>query len=264
MQLLESRGSFFSILWATGGCLCLLSALSVLLFVPASAEPLPLVPVTDLPVTDLVSWSQSFCGSRGATCEVAGGECEDIESLCVEHGMKPRAAVSSASVQRSGQVIVDSFMFNNELDLLLIRLCELAPVVDYFVLVEANVSLSGMRKPALFAQHAHLFRAFAPQLLHVQLGDADYAEATSAASVGKKAWAWEEYSRAAVARGLRRIEHMLQRNFTSFDVVLVSDVDEVPSRSFVHGLRLCEAPLPAKLGMMFFYYSLRYRAPAHV
>jgi hypothetical protein len=37
----------------------------------------------------------------------------------------------------------------------------------------------------------------------------------------------------------------------------VTDVDEVPSRAFVRGLRLCDAALPAKMNMLFFYYSLR-------
>ena len=35
---------------------------------------------------------------------------------------------------------------------------------------------------------------------------------------------------------------------------------QVPSRSFVRGLRLCNVTLPAKTNMYFFYYSLRHVA----
>ncbi len=58
--------------------------------------------------------------------------------------------------------------------------------------------------------------------------------------------------------GLRRVERLIQRNLTSSEIVMVSDADEVPSRTFVCGLRLCNVALPTKMNMMFFYYSLRH------
>ena len=114
-------------------------------------------------------------------------------------------------------------------------------------------------KPALFARHKHLFAAFAPQLVHVQLHAGDFQAATAQLPHGqsKVNWAWEEYSRAAVSQGLRRIERLLQRALQPSDVVMVADVDEVPRRAFARSLRLCAVPLPAKMSMAFFYYSLR-------
>ena len=41
------------------------------------------------------------------------------------------------------QIIVDSFIFYNELDMLEFRLTELNDVVDYFVIVEATHTFSG-------------------------------------------------------------------------------------------------------------------------
>ena len=52
---------------------------------------------------------------------------------------------------------------------------------------------------------------------------------------------------------------LLQRALQPSDVVMVADVDEVPRRAFARSLRLCAVPLPAKMSMVFFYYSLRCR-----
>jgi hypothetical protein len=235
----------------------------VLLLLPYAA-PLQVQPITDAPLTDARSWSAPGCDEGGAssaawaTC--SGGDSHadesDVDYLCEELGMLPLAA--HGPLPHGPRVIVDSFMFSNEFDILLVRLRELAQVVDYFVLVEANISLSGLPKQALFAQNAHLFSEFAPQLVRVQLDEVDYIAATAAAHPSKVNWAWEEHSRAAIVRGLKRVEHLIHRKLASSDIVIVSDVDEVPSRTFVRGLRLCNATLPAKMNMHFFYYSLRH------
>lgn len=47
----------------------------------------------------------------------------------------------------------DCFIFWKELDLLDLRLHELADAVDYFVLAEATHTFSGHPKPLHFAQH---------------------------------------------------------------------------------------------------------------
>lgn len=229
--------------------LCLFLASTVI------SEHLQLPPTTDAPLTDSLGWADSTCGAADRTGTASH---DDVESVCEELGLQPREHDELHGHQHAGRVIVDTFMFNNEFDILLIRLRELAPVVDYFVLVEASVSHSGFDKPALFAQHAHVFHEFAPQLLHVLLDASDHRAAAGDRVAGRRIWAWEEYSRAAVSSGLRGVQRMIRRNLTSSDIVMVSDVDEVPSRAFARGLRLCNVALPAKMNMMFFYYSLRH------
>ena len=44
-------------------------------------------------------------------------------------------------------MIIDSFIFNNELDLLELRLEQLDAVVDKFVFVEATTTFMGQGKP---------------------------------------------------------------------------------------------------------------------
>jgi hypothetical protein len=273
IELRERVGGIGSRLWiwlpATEQRRYVLPLLCLLLASLACAQPLQLHPTTDASLTHAAAWSEPGAAAAGcggsqapATCSAAHAipahaalAPEDVESVCEEYGVLPLAP----EVAARGRVIVDCFMFNNEFDMLLVRLLELAPVVDFFVLVEANVSHSGVHKPALFAHHAHLFQAFAPQLVHVQLHAGDFEAATAALPAQSRNWAWEEYSRAAVSRGLRRIERLLQRALAPSDVVMVADVDEVPRRAFARSLRLCAVPLPAKMSMVFFYYSLRCR-----
>ena len=42
--------------------------------------------------------------------------------------------------------LIDSFLFFNEVDLLKVRLEYLGPIVDYFIIVEANIDFSGVKK----------------------------------------------------------------------------------------------------------------------
>ena len=48
--------------------------------------------------------------------------------------------------------LLDVFLFYNELDLLKARLEYLGPIVDYFIISEANVDFSGREKSFLLSQ----------------------------------------------------------------------------------------------------------------
>jgi beta-1,4-mannosyl-glycoprotein beta-1,4-N-acetylglucosaminyltransferase len=70
-------------------------------------------------------------------------------------------------------VIYDCFPFFNELELLELRLHELAPVVDRHVLVEATVTHSGQPKPLHFADNEDPFRHHRPDytFAHVEIDE---------------------------------------------------------------------------------------------
>ena len=52
-------------------------------------------------------------------------------------------------------MIVDCFMFYNELDILQIRLKELYDVVDYFIIIEATKTHSNRDKPLYFTENKY-------------------------------------------------------------------------------------------------------------
>ena len=75
---------------------------------------------------------------------------------CLAHGLQPRQRPAA---------IIDTFLFNGELDLLLLRLLELGGVVDQFILVESRsthtgAGADGARQRALLAAVAASARGF--------------------------------------------------------------------------------------------------------
>ena len=67
--------------------------------------------------------------------------------------------------------VIDSFIFYNELDLLLYRLTVLDPYVDYFVLVESTRTFSGETKPLFYEENKELFREFHTKIVHIVVKD---------------------------------------------------------------------------------------------
>ncbi|MHB8652001.1 MAG: alpha-1,2-fucosyltransferase [Minisyncoccota bacterium] len=66
--------------------------------------------------------------------------------------------------------IYDVFTFFNELELLEIRLNILDPHVDYFVIVEAPETFSGLPKPLYFAKNKQLFKKWEHKIIHYVIG----------------------------------------------------------------------------------------------
>lgn len=132
--------------------------------------------------------------------------------------------------------IFDGFTFFNELDLLELRLHELAPVVSRFVLVEGTRTFAGKPKPLYFADNRARFKEFEGMIEHVVVDDWPIAP--------RSAWDNEHHQRNAILRGLD--------GCGPDDYVLVSDVDEIPRASAISGF----SGDAATLVVAFFYYHL--------
>jgi len=113
-------------------------------------------------------------------------------------------------------MIFDCFIFFNELELLELRLHELAGVVDKFVVVEARRTFSNQPKPLHFQENRARFAQFENKIIHVIVED---MPATG------DAWESERFQRNAIARGLQGCR--------PDDWVLVSDIDEIPRATVV-------------------------------
>ena len=124
-------------------------------------------------------------------------------------------------------MVVDAFIFFNELDILELRLRELHEAVDHFVLVEATKTFAGKPKPLYYDMYKDRFAAYRDKILHVvlpglpPLGDAS-----------QKSRFWlEKYHRDGMTLGLFQLE------CTDDDLILMSDVDEIPSKAAVLAAR---------------------------
>ena len=139
--------------------------------------------------------------------------------------------------------IYDCFTFFNELDVLDIRLAELADAVDYFVLVEATRSFTGKPKPLHYAENASRYAAYQDKIIHIVVEDmpegAQDAELENA--LLKDAWRREYFQRNAIARGLG--------GAAGDDLIMLSDADEIPRAS---ALRAVRAGGLAKGAIVFF------------
>lgn len=68
-------------------------------------------------------------------------------------------------------MIYDCFTFFNELELLELRLHELADVVDKFVLVEATKTHSNKSKPLYYWENRSRFGEFHDKIIHIIVDD---------------------------------------------------------------------------------------------
>lgn len=114
-------------------------------------------------------------------------------------------------------MIYDCFSFYNELDLLEIRLNTLDSVVDKFVLVEATKTHNGQEKPLYYQENVKRFAPFHGKIIHIIVDSFPEIES---------AWTLENYQRNQIIRGLQGAR--------DDDIVLLSDLDEIPNPELVN------------------------------
>lgn len=114
--------------------------------------------------------------------------------------------------------IFDCFTYFNEVDVLKMRLEELAPVVDTFFLVEGNLTFRGNEKP-LFDWTQDWLNPYRHQMQHVV---ADLEPVTD------NPWVREVYQRNLATSWLEKYV-----GYDPLTTVIISDVDEIPRRSAV-------------------------------
>ena len=121
-------------------------------------------------------------------------------------------------------------MFFNEIELLKMRLDELDEVVDYFVLVESAETQRGDPKPFYFYENRHLFEKYLNKIIHIMV-DERHPE--------MGLWERENYQRNCIARGLK------QCSFS--DLIIISDLDEIPRAESIHQLLITVPKRNARL-----------------
>lgn len=107
-------------------------------------------------------------------------------------------------------MIYDCFIFNNEVELLELRLNILDPYVDKFVLTEGDTTFSGLPKESVYFQNKERFAKWEDKIIH------NFIEIPDLPTT----WDREIYSRnSPVSLGV----------FEDDDLILSSDLDEIPN-----------------------------------
>ncbi len=133
-------------------------------------------------------------------------------------------------------MLYDCFLFYNELELLEIRLNELDGLVDKHVLVESTQTFQHKPKKLFFEENKSLFSKFLHKIVHVVVDD----------SPDTSTWDTEIFQRNAIARGLIDCK--------DDDLIMVSDVDEIPSPFAIQNYLASPAKHLRAFKMMFCYY----------
>lgn len=117
--------------------------------------------------------------------------------------------------------IVDVFPFFNELDILEIRLNILDPYVDCFILSEATKTFSGIEKPLYYQENKKRFKKFNHKIIH------NIVEDTTSLDL-------HPYQRDVFQKD--NIKKVILENVSDEDVIIWSDVDEVPNPEAIENL----------------------------
>jgi beta-1,4-mannosyl-glycoprotein beta-1,4-N-acetylglucosaminyltransferase len=146
-------------------------------------------------------------------------------------------------------------MFFNELDILEGRLEYLYNYVDKFVIVESNITHSGLSKPFNFQNNIERYQKYLDKIIYYPLEisadeynfDLDPKKLETRTSAQ---WQIENRQRNYIAE--------LLTDFNPYDIALISDVDEIPSRHIIKSIsKLISIQRPVvSLIQDMFYYNL--------
>lgn len=145
--------------------------------------------------------------------------------------------------------VYDLFMLSSELDWLDIRLNTLADHVDYFVIVESNITFTGLSKSLHFLDNQARFEQFSPKIIYHQLENRPLTS--------HRTWDYEDHQRNAMfSQVIPRLNGTRTANIG--DVLIVSDIDEIPRPETLDLLRACDFNKRLTLRSRFYYYGFQF------
>lgn len=167
----------------------------------------------------------------------AEGLATDSPEACRRHGWTARSSQPS---------LVDAVLFSTETDLLEIRLRELDSVVDVFVVAESTHTLMGDERNITNPLLQPTLAPWKSKMRYYQ-----YQGREMLPSEGPFALV-NEFRRGVTA--------FIRDNVKppSDSLILMADVDEIPSRATMELIKGCEVPLPLHLQMQNYIYSFEW------
>ncbi|KAM3510146.1 hypothetical protein MY10362_000185 [Beauveria mimosiformis] len=171
---------------------------------------------------------------------------QEARQFCAAHGYTTYTPKRTSGERK----VYDLMMVNTELDFLEIRLHALYDYVDYFVIVESPKSFQGDAKTLVIADNWDKFRRYHDKMI--------YHELTFPKSFDpKRAWDYEDLQRDAMFdQAMKSLTG--PKAPIKGDVIVVSDVDEIPRPESLLVLRTCNFPRRLTLSSKFYYYSFQF------
>jgi len=193
----------------------------------------------------LLEWSNNYTPSISLADGTPNNNNRD--GICRAHGWKPFKHQGEGYPPRK---VYDLMMVNTELDWLEIRLNSTWDAVDYFVLVEGSKTFTLLDKPLVLKENLHKLDAYRDKIIYHEI---EYPDDWKPGS----AWEVEDFQRNSM---FDQVFPRLQgRQVPTWgDVIVVSDVDEIPRPETFALLKACRFPRRLTLRSRFYYYSFQY------
>ena len=168
--------------------------------------------------------------------------------------------------------IYDCFNFFNELDLLEIRLNTLYDIVDYFVIIESNLTHSGEVKQFYYEDNKSRFEKFSDKIIHYKVLDTpeqfnnlhngdDEILNQIYHYINKQTNRFNRNTQPDYGRDFFQKECVRRplTNCSDDDIIIISDLDEIPNPkilSNVHELNLSENIYRLNQNMYCYYLNV--------
>ena len=151
-------------------------------------------------------------------------------------------------------MIIDSFLYFNENELAELRIKYLNDLVDYFVVVEADVTHQGKKKEWNFSKLiSSSLKEFSHKIKYYKINiDMKEAESTQgfihADARGGRSWKIENMQRNYIQEACK--------NFSDDAIILISDLDEIPARDKIEYIKTSNFKLIAPVAFEQFLFHL--------
>ena len=135
-------------------------------------------------------------------------------------------------------MLIDAFIFFNEKELVELRLKYLNSIVDYFVVIEANITHQGKKKewnfPNILKTNLTEFsNKIQYHQLHIDIEKIKEEESWIIDDIkGDDAWRIENFQRNYIKTACKK--------FSNEDILIISDVDEIPSKQKLGFIKSCD------------------------
>lgn len=140
--------------------------------------------------------------------------------------------------------IFDCFTYFNEEEIIRIRFEELGDIVDYFVVVEASQTFTGINKPFYFDNLSSWINEWKEKVIRIKI---DFPSNVNTS------WLKEHFQRNSISLGLK--------NANPNDIVLISDADEIPKKEILKLSTFSETP--TKLDVRQYFWNFNWQVPDH-
>jgi len=152
--------------------------------------------------------------------------------------------------------IIKPFLFMNELDLLKIQFEELYDVVDYFIIIQSEISFQGNIQPfyGCFEKNQNLFDKYMDKTIVFNLDKTMFPPLNFPHPQYRRNWIYENLKTAVN-------EVILDQGLQGDDLVLFGDCDEIPNKEVIKSLKNTKLKLNEykvlQMDLYYFYFNYR-------